>query len=399
MCFAGRCGARVDVAKLPGNDIESLFNEELGVVLQVAENKLDSLIDIFSKHELVDHVHKIGVVTENQQIEFVNNERGLYASSRLHLESLWSKNSFHIQSLRDNPECAKQEFESTLKNDDPGLSAKLTYNPSDNISASYLNLDSKPRIAVLREQGVNSHVEMAAAFTSAGFDAIDVHMSDLLQGRQDLSRFKGLVACGGFSYGDVLGAGEGWAKTILFNNQVRDAFESFFHREDTFSLGVCNGCQMMSNLKSLIPGAEHWPRFVRNISEQFEARLSLVKIEETASVLLKGMAGSHMPIAVSHGEGRAEFASPQALKSAEKSGTVGMRYIDHDLNVTSVYPANPNGSPNGISSICSTDGRSTIMMPHPERVYRTVANSWHPEEWDEDGAWLRIFRNARVFVD
>jgi phosphoribosylformylglycinamidine synthase len=226
-----------------------------------------------------------------------------------------------------------------------------------------------------------------------------VHMSDLLAGRQSLQDFTGLVACGGFSYGDVLGAGEGWAKTVLFNNQLRDQFEQFFHRSETFSLGVCNGCQMLSNLKTLIPGAELWPRFVRNLSEQFEARFSLVRVEESPSILMQGMAGSYMPIAVSHGEGRAEFSSPQALTSLQQSDQIALRYLENNLSVASKYPANPNGSPDGITGVTSTDGRATLMMPHPERVFRTVLNSWHPEDWGEDSGWMRLFRNARVFVD
>ena len=258
---------------------------------------------------------------------------------------------------------------------------------------------TRPRVAVLREQGVNSQVEMAAAFHLAGFEAVDVHMSDILAGRTSLEAFQGLVACGGFSYGDVLGAGEGWAKTILFNSRARDQFETFFNREETFTLGVCNGCQMVSNLKSLIPGAGHWPRFVRNLSEQFEARFSLVRIEDSPSVLLAGMAGSHMPIAVAHGEGRAEFADAEGLARLEDSGTAAIRFIDNQLRVTETYPANPNGSPGGITGISSLDGRVTIMMPHPERVFRTVTNSWHPDDWGPWSPWMRLFRNARCFVD
>jgi len=242
-------------------------------------------------------------------------------------------------------------------------------------------------------------VEMAAAFHLAGFDAVDVHMSDILARRVDLGGFQGLVACGGFSYGDVLGAGEGWAKTILFNSLARDQFETFFTRPETFSLGICNGCQMMSNLKELIPGANHWPRFVRNLSEQFEARFSLVRIEDSPSVLLAGMAGSHMPIAVAHGEGRAEFHGHAALQALEESGTTTLRFIDNHLAVTESYPANPNGSPNGISGVASLDGRVTIMMPHPERVFRTATNSWHPDDWGDYSGWMRLFRNARRFVD
>jgi phosphoribosylformylglycinamidine synthase len=254
-------------------------------------------------------------------------------------------------------------------------------------------------VAILREQGVNGHVEMAAAFDRAGFASIDVHMSDILSGRVNLKDFKGLAACGGFSYGDVLGAGEGWAKTILFNNLARDQFEAFFRRLDTFSLGVCNGCQMMSNIKTLIPGALDWPHFARNESEQFEARFSLVEIQKTPSIFLHDMAGSHMPVAIAHGEGKARFTDSNSYQQCSASGLVSIRYIDNNLNLASSYPANPNGSEGAVASVTSMDGRSTIMMPHPERVYRTVTNSWHPKDWNEDGAWLRMFRNARVFVD
>ncbi|MNZ69141.1 Phosphoribosylformylglycinamidine synthase [compost metagenome] len=250
-------------------------------------------------------------------------------------------------------------------------------------------------MAVLREQGVNSHVEMAAAFHRAGFDAVDVHMSDLLEGRRDLQDFHTLVACGGFSYGDVLGAGEGWAKSILFNDRVRDEFESFFHRPQTLALGVCNGCQMMSNLRDLIPGAEHWPRFVRNLSDRFEARFSLVEVAASPSLFMQGMAGSRMPIAVSHGEGFVEVRDAAHLAALEHHNLVALRFVDNAGQVTETYPANPNGSPNGITAVTSSNGRATVMMPHPERVFRTVSNSWHPENWGEDSPWMRIFRNAR----
>jgi phosphoribosylformylglycinamidine synthase len=242
-------------------------------------------------------------------------------------------------------------------------------------------------------------MEMAAAFDRAGFETVDVHMSDILAGRVALDSFKGLAACGGFSYGDVLGAGEGWAKTVLFNPLARAQFEQFFHRPDTFTFGVCNGCQMLSNLKPLIPGANHWPRFVRNLSEQFEARFSLVRVEKSPSVLLADMAGSHMPIAIAHGEGRVEFASSVVPEIFDGSGAVALRFLDNFLEIAETYPANPNGSPLGITGVTSEDGRATIMMPHPERVFRTVTNSWHPDDWEEDGAWLRLFRNARRFVD
>jgi phosphoribosylformylglycinamidine synthase len=302
-----------------------------------------------------------------------------------------------MQALRDNPVCAQEEFEQIAQTD-PGLSVKLSFDVNDDVSAPFINTGLKPRIAVLREQGVNGQVEMAAAFDRAGFAAVDVHMSDIIAGRVDLADLKGMVACGGLSYGDGLGAGEGWAKTILYNSAVRDMFAGFFQRDDSFSLGVCNGCQMLSNLKSLIPGADLWPRFVRNTSEQFEARVALVKVESSPSIFLQGMAGSHMPVAIAHGEGRAEFADSQTFEALNTSGLAVLRYIDNELNVTQRYPANPNGSPAGISGVTSEDGRVTLMMPHPERVYRAVTNSWYPDDWSEDGAWMRLFRNARVFV-
>jgi phosphoribosylformylglycinamidine synthase len=300
-----------------------------------------------------------------------------------------------MQRLRDNPECADQEHEAKANDNDPGLNVKLTFDINDDIAAPFIATGARPKVAVLREQGVNSHVEMAAAFHRAGFDAVDVHMSDLLAGRSGLENVHALVACGGFSYGDVLGAGEGWAKSILFNERVRDEFETFFHRPQTLALGVCNGCQMMSNLRELIPGSELWPRFVRNHSDRFEARFSLVEVTQSPSLLLNGMVGSHMPIAVSHGEGRVEVRDAAHLAQLESKGLVALRYVDNSGSVTEHYPANPNGSPNGITAVTSESGRVTIMMPHPERVFRTVANSWHPENWGEDSPWMRIFRNAR----
>ncbi len=257
---------------------------------------------------------------------------------------------------------------------------------------------SRPKMAILREQGVNGELEMAAAFQNAGFESIDVHMTDILEGRISLKDFNGLVACGGFSYGDVLGAGEGWAKSILFNPKARAEFEAYFNRKDTFTLGVCNGCQMVSNLKDLIPGAKHWPRFVQNLSERFEARFCTLKVEDTPAVLLKGMAGSVLPIAVAHGEGRAEFASRVAAEECLKTGLVALRYVDGKHEYTERYPLNPNGSPFGINGLCSEDGRALVMMPHPERVFRTCQYSWHPAQWGEDGPWMQLFRNGRIFV-
>jgi phosphoribosylformylglycinamidine synthase len=299
-----------------------------------------------------------------------------------------------MQRLRDNPVCADEEFRLKQRADNPGLQADLTFDPSEDIAAPYIAKGVAPKVAILREQGVNSHYEMAAAFDRAGFEAVDVHMSDILAGRVSLEDMQALAACGGFSYGDVLGAGEGWAKSILFNDRAREQFEAFFKRNDTLALGVCNGCQMLSTLKQLIPGTEHWPRFVTNRSERFEARFSMVEVQETKSLFLKGMAGSRMPIAVSHGEGLAEFHG-DALAQAEQQNLVALRYTDNWGKVTENYPANPNGSPKGITAVTSDDGRVTAMMPHPERVFRTVANSWHPDEWGEDSPWMRMFRNAR----
>jgi phosphoribosylformylglycinamidine synthase len=310
---------------------------------------------------------------------------------------LWSHASHGVQRRRDDADCADQEFENILS-DDPGLSASLTFNCNDDVSAPFIASGVRPRVAILREQGVNGQAEMAAAFDRAGFAAIDVHMSDLMAGDISLADFHGLAACGGFSYGDVLGAGEGWAKSILFNERLSNDFAAFFARDNTFSLGVCNGCQMLSALQTLIPGAEHWPRFARNTSEQYEARLSLVRVESSPSILLEGMAGSHLPIVVAHGEGRAQFASEDAANTAEQSGTVALRFIDNHLNVTDRYPYNPNGSPQGIGGLCSRDGRVTIMMPHPERVYRGSQLSWAPSIWREDSGWMRLFRNGRVWL-
>ena len=399
MAFAGHCGLDIDLSTLSKSedDHSVLFAEELGAVLQVKEIDLERVLKVFETAGLGDHVHRIGRAKTDESISFRRNERIIYQSSRAALQELWSKNSFSIQSLRDNPVCAQQEFD-RIRHADPGLSVSLTYKPDEDITAPFIGTGVKPKVAILREQGVNGQVEMAAAFTRAGFDAVDVHMSDIIAGRASLEYFKGLAACGGFSYGDVLGAGEGWAKTILFNARARDEFSEFFHRTDSFSLGVCNGCQMMSNLKSLIPGAEHWPHFVRNISEQFEARFNLVKIEKSPSVFFTDMEGSHLPVAIAHGEGRAEFKDDEHLNALVDSGTVAMRFLNNDLSVATTYPSNPNGSPEGITSLTTADGRATIMMPHPERVFRAVTNSWAPNDWNEDGAWLRIFRNARVFV-
>ena len=398
MSFAGHTGVTINLSGYAvGDSITSaLFNEELGAVVQVPIEKSELLLQRFQSAGV--NVHKIGGLNNTDEVVIRYADSTVFSATRAELQRAWSETSYHVAALRDNVDCVEQEFH-RITASDPGLSAKLTYDPSDDIAAPYVATGVSPKIAIVREQGVNSHLEMAAAFDRAGFAAIDVHMSDLLAGRAALSDYQGLVACGGFSYGDVLGAGEGWAKTILFNSQLRAQFEEFFHRDNTFSLGVCNGCQMLSNLKSLIPGADLWPRFVRNLSEQFEARLSLVRVERSSSVLLQGMQGSVIPIAVSHGEGRAEFSSASAVHNLNQNGQIALRFLENNGDVAINYPANPVGSPEGVTGITSSVGRVTVMMPHPERVFRTVLNSWHPDEWGEDGAWMRLFRNARLFID
>ena len=396
MAFAGKTGVSITLDELSGNDIAVLFNEELGGVVQVLESDMEAVNAVLAQYDLSNITHDIGTLNSTDIIEFSRDGAAILTDSRVAMRTMWAQTTFEMQKLRDNPECAEQEHAAKQDAQDPGLHAELSYDVNEDIAAPYIATGVKPKVAILREQGVNSHLEMAAAFTRAGFDAIDVHMSDVLAGRVTLEQFAGLAACGGFSYGDVLGAGEGWAKSILFNSMARDQFENFFTRNDTFSLGVCNGCQMLSNLKSLIPGTEHWPHFVTNQSARFEARVAMVEVMESKSVLLDGMAGSRMPIAVSHGEGQAEFANDSALSNV--GAQVAMRYVDNYGKPTMQYPANPNGSPQGITGLTSQDGRSTIMMPHPERVFRAVANSWRPDEWQEDGAWMRIFRNARKFV-
>ncbi|MGL5105343.1 MAG: phosphoribosylformylglycinamidine synthase subunit PurQ, partial [Plesiomonas shigelloides] len=350
---------------------------------------------ILIKHGLLDITHEIGAPVTDDLFSIRRGTRVIIEDTRTRLRGIWAEMTWQMQRRRDNPECADQEFAGKCDPQDPGLNVRLSFDPADDIAAPYIATGVRPKLAVLREQGVNSHVEMAAAFDRAGFDAIDVHMSDILGGRINLQQFQSLVACGGFSYGDVLGAGEGWAKSILFNAQARDQFESFFRRQDTLALGVCNGCQMMSNLHELIPGTENWPRFVRNRSERFEARFSLVEVAASPSLLLADMAGSRMPIAVSHGEGQVEFRDTVQLNALEQSALVAMRFVNNAGQPTTTYPANPNGSVNGITAVTNLDGRVTIMMPHPERVFRTVSNSWHPDNWGEDSPWMRMFRNAR----
>jgi phosphoribosylformylglycinamidine synthase len=401
MAFAGGVGVDIDLAGLGVDSLAALFNEELGAVVQVCWSDLARVRALAAREGISDLVHELGGLRSDDQIVIRNDAETLVAASRFELRDAWSETTRRMQALRDDATCAEEEHDARLDAADPGLSADLSFSMREDPAAPWIATGVRPRLAILREQGVNGQVEMAAAFDRAGFDAVDVHMSDLLSGDVSLAEMHGLIACGGFSYGDVLGAGGGWAKSILFQPQAREMVAAFFARTDTFALGVCNGCQMLSNLQTIIPGAEHWPRFVQNRSEQFEARLSLVKILPSPSVLLAGMEGSRMPIAVAHGEGRAEFASAQACESFVESGLVGMQYVDGDGHVAARYPANPNGSPAGIAGLTSRDGRVTIMMPHPERVFRKVQHSWMPQEWrdgHDDAPWMRLFRNARTWL-
>ena len=397
MMFASHCGLDVQLQALGDDMIRSLFCEELGVVIQVDEPRIQSVLKAFENAGLGKHTHIIAKLTDDDRLTLHKGRQVCYSKTRIKLQQTWAETSYQMQALRDNAECAKQEFGLIQSDDHGGIAPHIGFDLQENVAEKLMRIAEKPEVAILREQGVNGHVEMAAAFDKAGFSAVDVHMTDILEGREDLSRFSGLVACGGFSYGDVLGAGGGWAKSILFNNRARDVFETFFQRDDVFGLGVCNGCQMMSQLKELIPGAEHWPYFRRNLSEQFEARFSTVEVLPSPSLFLQEMQGSHIPIAVAHGEGRAVFVenTPDAVVNA---GLVSMRFVDHHGHATEHYPENPNGSPQGITGLTTADGRFTIMMPHPERVFRTVQNSWHPHDWGENGPWLRMFRNARVWV-
>ena len=418
MAFAGRCGVDLDVDELRYhrlhddimNDVEDapdphepytsrlfgiLFNEELGAVIQVRRGDSKAVMDACMEAGMRDEFYIVGSTNQHDRIRILREGVSVFDEARVGLLKAWAETSAHMQTLRDNPDCAEQEFKGLAKKNNPGLHAELSFDLNEEVAVPWVKKKRvQPKIAILREQGVNGQVEMAAAFARAGFAPVDVHMSDILSGRVKLKDFKGLAACGGFSYGDVLGAGGGWAASILHNARARDEFQAYFERADSFALGVCNGCQMMSRLKAIIPGADHWPRFERNLSEQFEARFVMVEVPETSSILFAGMAGSRMPIVVAHGEGRAVFDSKAQRKDAE----VCLRYVDNRGRKTETYPLNPNGSPKGITGLTTPDGRFTIMMPHPERVFRAVQHSWHPDEWREDGPWLRLFRNARKWV-
>ena len=386
MMFASRLGVALE-----DQSTASLFAEEIGAVLQIAKADWEALQAEVAASTLKDAISVVGTVNNTDQLS-VN---GLVLE-RADLQVAWTEVSHQIQRLRDNVETADQEFALVTDKAHKGLIAQPTFDLNEQIEAPFIN-SRRPSMAILREQGVNGHVEMAAAFDKVGFSTVDVHMSDLLAGRISLDDFEGLVTCGGFSYGDVLGAGGGWAKSVLFNQQLRDQFEKFFNRQETFSLGICNGCQMLSQLAPLIPGADAWPRFHRNKSEVFEARSVNVRVEKSHSVLLEGMEGSILPIAVAHGEGRV-VASAESIAALNANNQVIMRYVDSQGNATEQYPLNPNGSPEGISGVTSKDGRATILMPHPERNFRAIQHSWKPEDWDQDGAWLRMFRNARKFI-
>jgi phosphoribosylformylglycinamidine synthase len=423
MAFAGRCGVSINLDLLTIDPhsadwgdfkirpeqvavqrseitLKALFNEELGVVLQVKSSDRDAVMAVLRENNLSKFSHTIGKPNTTDTIELYRDGKKIWTEPRALVQAWWSETSYQIARVRDNPDCAKQEFEALARSDDFGLVLKPNFDMAQDIAAPYIQTGARPRVAILRDQGVNSQVEMAAAMTRAGFDCFDVHMTDIETGRHRLADFKGLVVCGGFAYGDVLGAGSGWAKSVLFKAQLAEAFSVFFNRADTFSLGVCNGCQMMSQLKSIIPGAHDWPKFVRNLSEQYEARLTQVEVLASPSVFFQGMQGSLLPIVVAHGEGQTQFASAQARSDA----IAAMRFIDPNGQEASTYPYNPNGSFAGQTAFTSTDGRATIMMPHAERVFRSIQMSWRgsiqnqSQSTVDDSPWMRMYRNARVWV-
>ncbi|NMQ19775.1 phosphoribosylformylglycinamidine synthase [Candidatus Competibacter phosphatis] len=398
MMFAGGCGVTVLLDDLGEGLLPALFAEELGAVVQVRARDRGVVLGRLVAAGLGECSHVIGAPNGQDRLILRHAGETVFTTSRAELRRLWSETSYRLQALRDHPDCAREAFDAACDPADPGLNARLSFDPAEDVAAPFIANGARPRMAILREQGVNGQIEMAAAFDRAGFAAVDVHMSDIMAGRVSLADFHGLVACGGFSYGDVLGAGEGWAKSILFNARAREQFAAFFARPDSFALGVCNGCQMLSNLHELIGGTEPWPRFVRNRVEQFEARLSLVEVLPSPSLFLRGMEGSRLPVAVAHGEGRAEFRDTGGADAALAAGLVALRFVDHHGKPAESYPANPNGSPGGITGLTSRDGRFTILMPHPERLFRTAQYSWHPDGWSEDGPWLRLFRNARRWL-
>ena len=396
MAFAGNMGLDLSLEAANQEELlKLLFSEELGCVIQIQNGDLDDVLDILNEASLSNSIYPIGTVVKDKQISIKNNEFN-HSFDLKTLRQAWSKMSYEMQKLRDNPETAEEGFKKILDVNDPGLNPKIKFGPTQ---IDYKRLTkSSPKVAILRDQGVNSQIEMAVAFNKAGFNAYDIHMTDILNGQVNLDQYIGLVVCGGFSYGDVLGAGGGWAKSVLFNENAQNQFKTFFHREETFSLGICNGCQMMSQLKDLIPGADHWPRFVRNLSEQFEARLNMVEVLESNSIFLNGMEGSMIPIATSHGEGRVQYSNDGDMNALIEASGVTIRYVDNFGQPAINYPDNPNGSESGFAGFCSEDGRSTIMMPHPERVMRTEQFSWCPDDWKDHGPWARFFVNARDWI-
>jgi phosphoribosylformylglycinamidine synthase len=415
MAFAGRCGVTVSLDELVfdrwSDDVDGfkrshdeqlagrlreralqvLFAEELGAVVQIRAADRGRVMDLLRSFGLGDLAFVLGFLNARDEIAFTRGAKAIFKEKRVDLQRAWSETSFRMQQLRDNPECAQEEYDRILDAQDPGISFRLSFSPK----AFSIKTGKPPRVAILREQGVNSQVEMAAAFTRAGFEAVDVHMSDVIAGRVQLAGFKGLAACGGFSYGDVLGGGQGWAKSILFNARARGEFERFFGRADSFALGSCNGCQMMAALKEIIPGARHWPVFTGNRSAQFEARFAMVEVVESPSILFRGMAGSRMPIATAHGEGFACFENELEMQKAN----IALRFVDNRGQVAQTYPLNPNGSPGGITGLTTPDGRFTVVMPHPERVFRSIQMSWAPDGAQEDSPWMQLFYNARQWVD
>ncbi|MGK5045732.1 phosphoribosylformylglycinamidine synthase [Janthinobacterium sp. GB4P2] len=374
--------------------LRALFSEELGAVIQVRAEEKSLVMDVLRTFNLGACSHIIGKLNDRDVIEFTRDAKLIYTQPRAALHRLWSETSWRIARLRDNPACADAEYDRLLDVQDPGMSPIVTFDQNENIAAPFIATGVRPRVAILREQGVNSHIETAYVMHQAGFTAVDVHMSDLIAGRVKLDDLQGVIAVGGFSYGDVLGAGEGWAKTILFNASLAEQFARFFNRTDSFGLGICNGCQMMSNLKSIIPGAHAWPKFTRNKSEKFEGRFAMVEVMASPSIFFNGMAGTQAGIAIAHGEGYADFSQTGDITQVTKA----MRFVDNKGAATEAYPYNPNGSPEGITSVTTPDGRFTVLMPHAERVFRSVQQSYHPEAWGEDSPWMRMFRNARKFV-
>ncbi|MGH8272275.1 MAG: phosphoribosylformylglycinamidine synthase, partial [Gammaproteobacteria bacterium] len=397
MALAGHTGLEVELAELGDDPFAALFAEELGAVIQTRAADRGRIEATFAANGLSAHLHCLGRPREDDYLRFTVGGEICFESTWPTLMRDWSEVSYRMRALRDDPDCAREEYAAQCEAGGDGLAAtRLGFDPAKRKAPTVKT--SAPRVAILREQGVNGHRELAAAFIRAGFDAVDMHMSELAAGTRTLDGFAGLAAPGGFSYGDVLGAGQGWAKSILFNPRLRERFAEFLAQEDRFALGVCNGCQMFAALAELVPGAEHWPRFVRNRSRQFEARLSLVEVTESVSPFFAGMARSVLPVVVSHGEGRAEFAGEDDLKRLQKAGRVPLRYVEVPGLAAERYPANPNGSPDGATAFTNSDGRVLILMPHPERIFRTVQHSWHPPEWGEDGPWMKLFDNIRAWV-